>query len=105
MTSTRRGGQAQVDACGRRRGVKPHVDGRPHRKLKLEKLNKLKSYSRISALGPVCHCTSRFKRAVCISCRPRVDVQMGGGGPAHVDRGSQKQDFFVDVINGWPLKR
>ena len=26
----------------------------------------------------------------------------GGGGPAHVDRG-QKSDFFVDIINGWPL--
>jgi len=31
----------------------------------------------------------------------------GGGGPAHVDacrqgRG-QKPDFFVDIINGWPL--
>ena len=29
----------------------------------------------------------------------------GGGGPAHVDRwmGGQKRDFFVDVINEWPL--
>ena len=28
----------------------------------------------------------------------------GGGGPAHVDRGGgSKSDFFVDVINGWPL--
>ena len=29
----------------------------------------------------------------------------GEGGPAYVDReeGSQKRDFFVDVINGWPL--
>ena len=28
----------------------------------------------------------------------------GEGGPAHVDRGwGQKPDFFVDVINGWPL--
>ena len=27
------------------------------------------------------------------------------GGRAHVDRGegAQKRDFFVDVINGWPL--
>ena len=34
-------------------------------------LNKLQSYSRISALGPVGHCTSHFKRAdfmSCISC-------------------------------------
>ena len=29
----------------------------------------------------------------------------GGGGPAHGDRweGGQKREFFVDVINGWPL--
>jgi len=33
MTSTRRGGQAQVDACGR---GGPAQCGRPHRKLKLE---------------------------------------------------------------------
>ena len=38
--------------------------------------------------------------------------QGGGGregGPAHVDacgqgEGDQKRDFFVDVINGWPLR-
>ena len=34
--------------------------------------------------------------------------QGGEGGPAHVDacgqgEGGQKRDFFVDVINGWPL--
>src|SRR6218665_1981818 len=61
-------------------------------------LNKLESYSRISALGPVGHCTSHFKRAVCISCRPCVDVHKGEEGPAHVDacgqgRGGQKRDF------------
>src|SRR6218665_2092551 len=72
-------------------------------------LNKLESYSRISTLGPVGHRTSHFKRAVCISCRPCVDVHKGGkGGPAHVDacgqgEGGQKRDLFVDVINGWPL--
>jgi len=30
----------------------------------------------------------------------------GGGGPVHVDacgQGRSKPDFFVDVINGWPL--
>ena len=34
-----------------------------------------------------------------------MDVHKGGGGPAHVDRGEggQKRDFFVDIINGWPL--
>src|SRR6218665_1815475 len=40
-------------------------------------LNKLESYSRISDLGPVGHCTSHFKRAACISCRPHVDVHKG----------------------------
>src|SRR6218665_286874 len=48
-------------------------------------LNKLQSYCRISASGPEGHYTSRFKRAVCISSRPRVDVHKGV--PAHVDRG------------------
>src|SRR6218665_3244805 len=42
-------------------------------------LNKLESYSRISALGPVGYCTSHFKRAGCISCRPCVDVHKGEG--------------------------
>jgi len=42
-------------------------------------LNKLQLYSRISAVGPEGHCTSRFKRAVCISCRPHVDVHEGEG--------------------------
>ena len=44
-------------------------------------VNKLQSYSLISALGPEGHCrpTSRFKRAMCrpISCRPHVDVHKG----------------------------
>ena len=36
-----------------------------------------------------------------------MDVHKGEG-PAHVDacgqgEGGQKRDFFVDVINGWPL--
>ena len=64
-------------------------------------LNKLQSYSRFSALGPEGHCTSRFKRAMCISCLPHVDVHKGRGGLAHVDRGrGVKNHFFVDVING-----
>src|SRR6218665_3585672 len=55
------------------------------------------------------HCTSHFKRAMCISCRPCVDVHKGGGGGfvpcgrMWTGRGGQKRDFFVDVINGWPL--
>src|SRR6218665_107869 len=61
-------------------------------------LNKLESYSRISTLGPVGHYTSHFKRAVCISCRPCVEVHKGEGGPAHVDacgqgEGGQNPDF------------
>jgi len=40
----------------------------------------LVTYSQISALGPVDHCTSHFKRAVSISCRPCVDVHKGEGG-------------------------
>ena len=47
--------------------------------------NKLNSYSRISAIGPEGHCKSRFRRAMCISCRPHVDVHKGC--LAHVDRG------------------
>src|SRR6218665_3860406 len=66
-------------------------------KLLIVQLNKLQSYSRISALGLEGHCTSRFKRAVCISCRPRVDVHMGEGVRpmwTHVDRGrGSKRDF------------
>jgi len=65
----------------------------------------LESYSRISALGPVGHCTSHFKRAVCISCRPCVDVHKGEGDPDHVDACGQGEGvknviFFVDVTNG-----
>src|SRR6218665_657036 len=55
------------------------------------------NHRRISASGPVGHCTSRFKRAVCVSCRPRVDVHKGG--PAYVDacgqrEGGHKPDSF-----------
>ena len=43
---------------------------------------------------------------MCISCWPRVDVHKGegGSGPCGQGEGGQKPDFFVDVINGWPLK-
>ena len=56
------------------------------------------SYRRISALGPEDHCTSRFKRAMCISCRPHVDVHKVKGVRlmwTHVDRGKggQNPDF------------
>src|SRR6218665_3239715 len=57
-------------------------------------LNNLQSYNRISALGPEGHCTSRIKRAMCISCRPCVDVHKGVGGLAHVDRGRGKSPDF-----------
>ena len=49
-------------------------------------LNKLQSYSRISALGPEGHCTSRFRRAMCISCRPHVDVHKGEGSAGSCGR-------------------
>ena len=44
--------------------------------------NEFQSYtgSRISALGLEGHCTSCFKRVMCISCRPHVDVHKGGRG-------------------------
>ena len=37
-----------------------------------------------------------------------MDVHKGGGGSGPCGRmwtgeGGQKRDFFVDVINGWPL--
>ena len=62
-------------------------------------LNKLQSYSQSSDLGPEDHCTSRFKRVMCISCQPHVDVHKGRGGLAHVDscgqgEEGQKSDFF-----------
>src|SRR6218665_1722360 len=117
------GGQAQVDACGRGEGSIPMWTSCKEVGVFFTSLNKLESYSRISALGLVGHCTSHFKRAVCISCRPCVDVHKGGrggsgprgqgergsrgggGGGRPVGdggRGGQKRNSFVDVINGWP---
>jgi len=52
-------------------------------------LNKLQSYSRISALGPEGHCTRRFKRGVCISCQPHVDIHKGGSGSCGQGEGSK----------------
>ena len=72
-------------------------------------LNKLLSYSRISALGPEGHCISRFKRAVCISCRPHVDVHKGwrGSDPCGrmwtEGRGGQKRDFLWTSQMDGPL--
>jgi len=62
-------------------------------------LNKLQLYSRISALGSEAHYTSRFKRAMCISCWPHVDVHKRGRGSGSCGRmwtgeGGQKSDFF-----------
>jgi len=44
--------------------------------------------SRISALGPEGHCTSRLKRAMCrpISCRQHVDVHEVGPGSGSCGR-------------------
>ena len=40
----------------------------------------------------------------CVFHVDRVRTSTRGRGLAHVDRGGgQKSDFFVDVINGWPL--
>src|SRR6218665_2070695 len=67
-------------------------------------LNKLESYSRISALGPVGHCTSHFKSAVCISCRPPVDVHKGEGGRpmwTHVDRGREVKNRIFCGGHNW----
>src|SRR6218665_3459025 len=71
-------------------------------------LNKLQSHSRISALDAKGHCTSRLKRAMCISCHRMWTSTEGEWGPAHVDACEQrewgvKNPIFVDVINGWPL--
>ena len=50
-------------------------------------------------------CYSRFKRVMCISCRPHVDVHKGRGsgscGLMWTGGGGQKPGF-LDVINGWP---
>src|SRR6218665_1193348 len=73
-------------------------------------LNKLQSYSRISALGPEGHCASRFKRAMCISCQQYVDVHKGereAGSCGRMWRGGggrvKHPILCMDVINGWPL--
>jgi len=61
-------------------------------------------YSRISALVTTGHCTSRFKRAMRIPCRPHGGVHKGVRLMwTHVDgAGCQKPDFLVDVTIGWP---
>ena len=45
-----------------------------------------------------------ISRVMCISCRRHVDIHKEFKGVSlmwtHVDRGSQKLDFLVDVING-----
>src|SRR6218665_1587867 len=67
-------------------------------------LNKLESCSRISALGPVGHRTSHFKRAVCISCRPCVDVHKGEGVRpmwTHVDRGRGVKNVIICGLHKW----
>jgi len=60
-------------------------------------LNKLQSYSRISALDPEGHCTSRFKRAVYFMSTACGRPQ---GGLAHVvacghGEGSQRFNFSL----------
>ena len=50
----------------------------------------------ILAFGPEGHCTSRFKRAMCISCRPNVDVHKGEGPHSCAGQkgGGQKPDLL-----------
>jgi len=57
-------------------------------------LNKLQSCSRISALGQEGHCTSRFKRAMCLSCRLHVDVLKGGPDSCGQEGGGSKSWLF-----------
>src|SRR6218665_1187541 len=71
-------------------------------------LNKLQLYSRISAVGPEGHCTSRFKRAMCISCRPHVDVHEGEGAQllwTHVDRGGRVKNRIFCGRHKWMTQR
>ena len=71
-------------------------------------LNKLQSYSRISALGPEGHCTSRFKSDVQFHVFhvDRMWTSTRGGGSGSCGRmwteGGQKL-VFADVVDGWPL--
>src|SRR6218665_2260958 len=90
------GGQAQVDAGGGGEGSIPMWTSCKEVGVFFTSLNKLESYSRISALGLVGHCTSHFKRAVCISCRPCVDVHKegGGSGPCGQGRGVKNVIFL-----------
>ena len=54
----------------------------------------------MSAIGPEGYCTSCFKIAMCISCRPHVDVHKGGRGSGSCERmwagggGGKKPDFL-----------
>ena len=67
-------------------------------------LNKLQSYSRISALGPEGHCTSRLQRAVCISCG-----QGGAGSKTGFFCGRHKWMTSNAISkcpgHGWPLSK
>jgi len=55
-------------------------------------------------MGPEGHCTSRFKRAMCISWWPHVGVHKGAPGSCgRMWTGGSKTWFFLDVINGRPL--
>ena len=62
------------------------------------KLNNTEYCSQILALGLEGHCTSCFKRVMCISRRRHVEVHTGRGS-ASCGQGGQKPDFLVDVIN------
>jgi len=57
-------------------------------------LNKLQWHSRISALGLESHCTSCFKRLMCISCRRYVDIHKGEGSVSCGQGGGKKPIFL-----------
>ena len=67
-------------------------------------VNKLQPYVRISALGPEGHCTSRFRRAMCISCRLQLDIHKGEGiwlMWTHVDGGRESKIRFFCGRHKW----
>src|SRR6218665_439974 len=88
-------GHPFMTSTQRARGVRfrwTHVDGgggqapcgRPHRKLKIESTDAILS-------------SSHAKKLLSTACgRPQ-------GGSGSCGQGGQKSDFFVDVLNGWPL--
>jgi len=59
----------------------------------------------INSLGPEGHCTSRFKRSMCISCQPHVDVHKWEGRVrlmwTHVYRGMEVKILIFCGRHKW----